>query len=153
MSNNYQKPDFFVTAIKDIIKTGECITVEGTGNSMLPFINPETDKIVLSPLPEKLYQGDICLYLRDGHPVIHRIYKINENSFDMLGDNQYWIEKDVKKSEIIAIVSKRIRNGEELDCLNPKLRKKNCRNMKKRIRKYYRKYKIHNLYAKIRAHI
>ncbi len=153
MSSNYQKPDFFVTAIADIIKKGESITVEGTGNSMLPFINPDTDKIVLSPLPKKLYVGDVCLYLRSGHPVIHRIYKINENSFDMLGDNQYWIEKEVKKTEIIAIVSKRIRFGEELDCLNPKLRKENCRYMKKRMRKFLLKRKVRNLYARIRAHI
>lgn len=148
--NEFIHPYLFMEVVRETVSQGESITVDGTGDSMRPFIQPETDRIVLSPLPEKLKVGNICLYTREGgRPVIHRIYRLHENTVDMLGDGQLWIERGIPKSSLIAVVTQRLREG-----------KKPCRctgffaelrakiNMKKKIYKLIAKEWIAKLYGK-----
>ncbi len=108
--------------IKKSIAENEDFVVSGGGESMRPFINPDTDKIVLSPIKAPLKKGDICLYMRGEKAVIHRIYDIKDGLYDMLGDGQFWIEKDVKSENIVAVATKRIRNGKELSLKKPFIR-------------------------------
>lgn len=121
--NEFIHPMIFLRVVSDAVAQGERITVDGTGDSMRPFIQPETDRLTLAPLPETLRTGDICLYVREGgRPVIHRIYKKRHGTYDMLGDNQYAVERGVRREQLVAVVSQRIRNGKVYDCLRPAVR-------------------------------
>ena len=121
--NEFIHPMIFLRVVSDAVAQGECITVNGTGDSMRPFIQPETDRLTLAPLPETLRTGDICLYVREGNrPIIHRIYKKRHSAYDMLGDNQYAVERGVRREQLIAVVSQRLRNGKVYDCLRPTAR-------------------------------
>lgn len=121
--NEFIDPRFFTEVVRNAVSHGEQITVDGTGDSMRPFIMPETDRITLGPLPEKLRLGDICMYLREnGAVVIHRVYAVHKNSVDMLGDGQLWVERGVPKERLVALVTERIRNGESLSCTTPSVR-------------------------------
>lgn len=107
----------FLEAVREELAQGRSVTVDGTGNSMRPFILPETDRITLSPLPKKLRRGDICMYLRrNGKVVIHRIVSREKDSYVMCGDAQTKREPGVKESQIVAYVSQRIRNGKVTRC-------------------------------------
>lgn len=138
---------FTLKIITEIIKSGESVCFTGTGNSMLPTINPETDKIILSPVNRRLKKGDICFYLREENkPVTHRIYKIKKDRYCMKGDNQYWLEKDVPEENIIAVATKIIRNGKEIPLDGNFTRyKAHLKAVKKRV-VIFIKGKIHSAY-------
>ena len=92
------------------------ITVNGT--SMNPMLRHKRDKVVLTSCDKfNLKKGDIPLYRRsNGKYVLHRIVKVNENSYDLCGDNQCEIEKDVLKTAVIAVVKAFERNGKMCRC-------------------------------------
>lgn len=79
------------------------------GTSMLPFIKEE-DKVVINK-PTSLKKDDIILYRRNEKTfVLHRIYKIKNNCFYMLGDNQFKVEYPIYENQILAKVTYIIKN-------------------------------------------
>ncbi len=78
-----------------------------TGTSMNPMLRHKRDKVILTACDKfSLRIGDIPLYKRNsGNYVLHRIIKVNENSYDLCGDNQYIIERNVPKENVIAVVN------------------------------------------------
>ena len=81
---------------------------------MLPTIKEGRDKVTLSPAPEKLKRGDIAFYKREnGQFVLHRVVKVR-GGYVFCGDNQYSLERGIKKEQIIAICSHINRNGKNV---------------------------------------
>ena len=49
---------------------------------------------------------DIILYKRDsGQYVLHRIVKVKDNTFTLVGDNQHELEHGIRLDQILAIVT------------------------------------------------
>jgi signal peptidase len=96
------------------------ITIKVTGTSMHPLLVNKRDSVILTKCDKyNLKKGDIPLYRRNnGKFVLHRIVKTHENSYDLCGDNQYIIEKNVPKKNIIAVVKAFERNGKLYSCDN-----------------------------------
>jgi len=94
------------------------ITLTVTGNSMNPLLTHKRDSVVLTSCNKfKLNRGDIPLYRHsNGQYVLHRIIKVNKNSYNLCGDNQYIIEKNLSKENIIAVVKAFERNGKLYSC-------------------------------------
>lgn len=82
------------------------IIITVTGTSMNPMLRHKRDKVILTDCDKfNLRKGDIPLYKRsNGDYVLHRIVRVNENSYDLCGDNQYIIERNVPKKNVIAVV-------------------------------------------------
>ena len=91
--------------IESIISSGSDAVLCVTGNSMLPLWRDRHNNVVLTSCDANaLKVGDIPLYKREnGQYVLHRIVKVNENSYDLLGDAQCYIEKDLPKGNVIAV--------------------------------------------------
>ena len=91
--------------VRPVAANGEEISISGRGTSMLPTINEECS-LVMAPLPEGgARTGDILLYTRaNGQPVIHRVWRVTDSGYDMLGDNQILIERNVPKTAAVACV-------------------------------------------------
>lgn len=89
-----------------------------TGSSMEPLLTNRRDTIILSKCDKsKLRKGDMALYNRQsGQYVLHRIVKVNRESYDFCGDNQYIIERNLPKQNIIAVVKAFKRNGKLFNC-------------------------------------
>ena len=88
------------------------------GISMLPTIVQLEDRVKLIN-PENIKKYHIALYRRnDGHFVLHRVVRVHKNgTFTMSGDNQLSLEHDIKKEQIIALVSEIIHsNGKTVSC-------------------------------------
>lgn len=90
--------------IEETIRAGHTCTFTAYGNSMAPTIRGGKDRVTLSPIEGDIERYDIVFYRRDdGAFVLHRIIKIQkDNSFWLCGDNQYTIEKDIRRDQIIA---------------------------------------------------
>lgn len=109
--------------IHERLRAGESVSFFPHGTSMLPMLKDGKDKVVLSPLPEKLKKYHIPLYRRNnGQYVLHRIVKVGE-TYTMVGDNQYALEKGIRREQMIGVVTGVIRDGKEysLDTLSYKL--------------------------------
>lgn len=90
---------------QEIIDTYEECIFSPVGNSMLPLIQEGLDTVQLIKVSRKLKKNDVILYLRaDGRYVLHRIVRVHKNGFDLLGDNQVAIERNVQQSQVIALL-------------------------------------------------
>ena len=92
--------------IESIVSSGGDAVLCVTGNSMLPLWRDRHNNVVLTACDaNNLNVGDIPLYKRaNGQYILHRIVKVNDDSFDLLGDAQWWLEKGLEKHRVIAVV-------------------------------------------------
>ena len=83
-----------------------------SGSSMTPFLVPGRDTVFLARLQESVKRGQILLYQRDsGAYILHRVYKVRQNTFTMVGDAQTSLEPGIRPDQVIAVVTKVNRNG------------------------------------------
>ena len=109
--------------IQERIAAGESVQFTPRGISMRPMIEGGRDKIVLSPLPEKLKKYDLPFYRRDdGQFVLHRIVKVGQ-TYTCIGDHQLIYEPGVRQDQMIAIATGLYRKGKyySLDSFGYKL--------------------------------
>lgn len=96
------------------------VKLQVAGNSMYPLWKHQRDSvIVVSCDTKQLKKWDIVLYQREnGKFVLHRIVQSSPETFNMCGDAQFAIEKEINKNQIIGKVHSFMRNGNEISCNN-----------------------------------
>ncbi len=105
------KLDAAMPMIRACLERGQSVTFSPKGTSMLPMLHQGRDQVTLSPLPGRLKKYDLPLYQRrDGCYVLHRVLKAEE-TYTMIGDNQFVYESGICDDQLIAIVSSFVRNG------------------------------------------
>lgn len=83
---------------------------------MFPLLRNQKDSVRLNPITEELKKKDIVLYRRkNGAYVLHRIIKIKDGIYSMVGDNQRVIETPIYRDQILAIVTHLIKDDKEID--------------------------------------
>ncbi len=110
--------DLYLAVIQTKLTEGHDVVLTVTGHSMRPLWRHRRDTITLTSCnPGQLRVGDIPLYRREnGQPVLHRIIKVDQNSFDLCGDNQIQVEYHLPKSNVIGVVQSFTRNGKTYSC-------------------------------------
>ncbi len=114
-----------VLLMEEAFHEGKTATLLASGNSMLPLLHSGIDSVILGECkkPEELKRLDVPLYRRpDGKYVMHRIVKVHKDSFDMCGDGQREIERNVPKSAVVAKAVGFIRSGKQFSVDSPKYR-------------------------------
>ena len=104
--------------IVGLINEGTDVTLTVTGNSMKPMLTHLRDSVVLTKCdPLALRVGDIPLYRReDGKYILHRILKSHDTVYDISGDHQWILERNVPKSCVLCVVKGFTRNGKYHSC-------------------------------------
>ena len=107
--------------IERILDQGKDIQLKPQGYSMYPLIIPERDEAIISAAADvRLKKGDVVLYRREGSIlVLHRICKIKEDGFYMVGDNQREVEGPLKREQIKGVLTGIIRNGKYISVKHP----------------------------------
>ena len=83
-----------------------------SGNSMSPFLVHGRDTVYLSHLDRPAKRGDVLLYKREsGAYILHRVYKVEKDSYTMVGDAQTQLEQGIRQDQIIAIMTSALRKG------------------------------------------
>ena len=83
-----------------------------SGNSMSPFLVHGRDTVYLSRLDRPAKRGDVLLYKREsGAYILHRVYKVEKDSYTMVGDAQIQLEQGIRQDQIIAIMTSALRKG------------------------------------------
>ena len=102
--------------IRESVSNGGEFRMITAGISMLPLLRNRRDTVVLVKAPIPLKKYDIPLYKRkDGHFVLHRVIEKNNGSYVMCGGDQISKEYGITDDDIIAVVSKIVRNGKTID--------------------------------------
>lgn len=108
--------------IEDIIEKNGFFACTTVGMSMFPMLRNRKDVIVIKPIKGRLHKYDIPLYKRDHDYVLHRVVKVLDDCYIIIGDNCISKEK-VFDNQIIGILDCFYRNGKQikLNCLGYKL--------------------------------
>ncbi len=104
--------------IGDSFRQGLTVTLPITGGSMRPLFFHKRDSVVLSACdPYSLKRGDVPLYRRDnGQYVLHRIVRVDEDTYTLTGDAQWELEVGLPKKNVLAVMTGFIRKGRAVDC-------------------------------------
>ena len=119
MEENRMHLKDLLPVVKETLASGGEFLIYPQGVSMLPYLREGQDRVVLSPFSGVARKGDILLYeRRDGTLVLHRVVRVEKDgTLSMRGDNQYFIERGIVPTQVIAIV-KRFYRGEKEVCVN-----------------------------------
>ena len=100
---------------KELDKKGSVIW-KCNGISMLPFIKPEKDLVILESIKSEPKPYDVVMYKRntDNQYVLHRLLYRDGNTYVILGDNCVTLEY-VPKEKLIAVAAGIIRDGKKID--------------------------------------
>lgn len=102
----------YVSVLESLTDEGKEVSMRITGSSMSPFLIHERDIIYFKKPERKLKKGDMVFYKREnGQYVMHRIYKVKEEEYYIIGDAQQDMEGPVKEQQIFALVTKVKRKG------------------------------------------
>ena len=86
------------------------------GVSMNPLIKQDRDLSIIEKPKERLKKFDVALYKRaNGQYVLHRVVKVLEDGYVILGDNCCFKEYNIKDSQILGVLTSLVRNGKEID--------------------------------------
>ena len=94
-----------VPIIREVIESGGEFNLFTRGTSMRPTICEGVHSVMLGA-PTKITAGDILLYERaNGQYVLHRLVKMKGDKLVMCGDNQFTLERGIRKDDVIAKVT------------------------------------------------
>lgn len=100
----------------EALKIKEQVEVLTYGRSMEPLLKEHRDIAVISHAKAPVKNGDIVLYTRDNKQfILHRIVKIRGEKLVIRGDNNLFYEKDIKKEDIIGILTALYRKGKYME--------------------------------------
>ena len=112
-------PEFLLEEYRKLLREEPEITelpLVISGNSMSPFLIGGRDTVYLSRVERPLGRGDAVLYQRDnGSYIFHRIYRVTEKGFTMVGDAQTVLEHGIRPDQIIAVMTRARRKGKDLE--------------------------------------
>lgn len=88
-----------VEALIRIANEGKIVRILGVGNSMRPLLHGGRDYVYFEN--KKNYKtGDIVLYISNGIYIMHRIAKITDEGYIMLGDGNQIMEEPISEENI-----------------------------------------------------
>ena len=99
------------TIIVQTVKAGGAVELTVTGCSMMPLLLDKRS-IVRLRRKEHYALGDIVLFRRNnGEYVLHRVCRIHDGLYDILGDNVPAPDCDIRPEQLIAAVCAYSRKG------------------------------------------
>ena len=95
----------YMPVIEELVAEGNVVPFLITGNSMSPFMIHTRDTILLKKPEFPLKKGTMAFFKRvNGHYVMHRICKVKDGKYYLVGDAQTAIEGPILESQIFAVV-------------------------------------------------
>lgn len=119
---------FIVEEIKERLEKRLTVRIAFGGNSMYPTIDGNSDYVHLAPLGDKLHEGEIYLFINDGHCVIHRLVRIQpDGMLDFRGDNNTSYEYVGRDAVLAHLVSVEHSDGSIESCDSARFRHRSRR--------------------------
>ena len=105
---------------EEILKRDGKYIFTPVGTSMLPLLRQRKDTVLVEDSFGIFKKNDVVLYKREsGEYILHRILKIENDSFTMCGDNQTDLEKGIRKEQILGVMAAFWRGEKMVKTTNP----------------------------------
>ena len=101
-------------SFEEIIERDGYLVYTSRGFSMYPMIRQHKDLLIIKKITEDLKKYDVVLFRRNGKYILHRIIAVRGDVYDTAGDHNWWKEKNVRRDEIIGILTSFVRDGKEI---------------------------------------
>lgn len=104
------------TAYEEYLRKYHTLTYKNVGVSMLPLLKQGRDPFTVREMKqgESCKLWDVVLYIRGTDQyVLHRIIKVYEDSYDILGDNCIGIERGIKKTDVLGVMTDFTHKGKQ----------------------------------------
>ncbi len=102
---------------KEILDKSGCYCTKIVGFSMNPFIWQSRDTVFIVKKTERLKKYDVALYISyKGDYVLHRVKKVRENSYDIVGDNNVKVDKFVPENNVIGVLEGYYKRDKYIKC-------------------------------------
>lgn len=99
----------------ELEKSGKLVYTT-VGVSMRPLIRQDRDISIIEKPKVRLKKYDVTLYKRpNGQYVLHRVVKVCDDGYVILGDNCLRKEYGIKEEQIIGVLTSLVREGKEVD--------------------------------------
>lgn len=109
------EPEVLIPSLLDLLEETETVPLVISGSSMTPFLVHGRDTVYLSKVTQPLKRGDMILYQRrSGGYILHRIFRVDAESYTLVGDAQTLLEPGICPDQVLAIVTAVRRKGKLL---------------------------------------
>jgi len=103
----------FLSSLSELLAEGKEAAFPVSGSSMVPFLVPGRDRVLLRKPDRPLRVGDIALFRREsGRFILHRVCRVSDRGCWFVGDSQKEIEGPIPSERICGIVIQAYRKGE-----------------------------------------
>ena len=115
MKNKVTKTEF-VELLDEALSQGKDFSFTPTGSSMLPMLDGVNDTVTLTRKPKKLKKYDVVFYKRrrDNALVLHRVIRVDGDSYTMSGDSQRYFDEDIPYGDVLAVMKSFTHNSKEI---------------------------------------
>ena len=106
--------ELYFSGVEQLLAEGKSVRIKAKGRSMEPFIRDGRDEIVLAAgiAPEI---GRTVLARTAEGIVLHRVIKIEGNAVTLMGDGNLYKTESCLREDIIAVVTRIVRKGKDID--------------------------------------
>lgn len=112
----YVDTNEYVSVLRKLVEEGREVSLLVSGSSMSPFLAHQRDYIYFKKPDRELRKGDMVFYQRrTGQYVMHRIWKVKNDQYYMVGDAQKEIEGPLDRDQIFALITKVQRKGKWIE--------------------------------------
>ncbi len=100
---------------EDELNSHGVLVYTNVGTSMMPLIGNHRDILTISKRPEgRLKKYDVAFFHRGEKYILHRVIRVKKDGYNIVGDHQYCIERNVKEEQILGVLTKVVRDGKEI---------------------------------------
>ena len=86
------------------------------GTSMMPLLRPRRDIVEIRPKGNgRCRKYDVVLYKRGDRYIIHRILQVKQYGYNIAGDHNTYVERNVTDKQILGVITRIFRDGKEID--------------------------------------
>ena len=98
----------------EYLDSHDSLTYRNTGTSMMPLLKEGRDLFTVTGKGESRFRrGDVVLYRRGEEYVLHRVIRVREHDYVILGDNCIRKETGITDADIIGVMTGFVHRGRE----------------------------------------
>ena len=103
-----------MTSFEEELERNGTLVFTNKGRSMMPLLRQDRDLMVIEKKgPERCKKYDVVLFKRGGKYVLHRILRVREGDYDIVGDNCRKGEY-VRDEQILGVLTEVVRDGKSI---------------------------------------
>ena len=100
---------------EELLEENGYLVYTNVGTSMMPLLRQRRDLIEIRKKgPERCRKYDVVLYKIGKKYILHRVIKMREKDYVIVGDHNIWREWGITDAQILGVMTRVIRDGKSI---------------------------------------